>query len=98
MVTPLTPTKSLSSNVPVYSSDALSGLLRRTYERTPRISIVTDAEDIRSIPAEILEIAGEELRVTRDFAQWSKSKGKSEAALVWLADERLLEGAGFAVA
>jgi glycosyltransferase involved in cell wall biosynthesis len=93
MVTPLTPTKSLSSNVPVYSSDALSGLLRRTYERTPRISIVTDAEDIRSIPAEILEIAGEELRVTRDFAQWSKSKGKSEAALVWLADERLLEGA-----
>jgi glycosyltransferase involved in cell wall biosynthesis len=85
-------TKSRSSEMPLYSVDARSRFLKSTFDRTPTVSIITDATDITSIPREIREIAGEEPRIVPDFTQWSKSKGRSDAALVWLVDERLLEG------
>jgi glycosyltransferase involved in cell wall biosynthesis len=78
--------------MPLDSVDARSRLLKSKFDRTPRISIITDATDIASLPGEIREIAGDEPRVARGIPQWSKSKGKSEAALVWLVGERLLEG------
>jgi glycosyltransferase involved in cell wall biosynthesis len=48
--------------------------------------------DIKAIPEEIREIAGDVPRVIRGFAKWSKSRGSSDAALVWFAGDRLLEG------
>jgi len=83
--------------MPLDSVDARSGLLKSKFDRTPTISIITDATDIASLPREIREIGGNELRVVRDFLQWSRSKRKSESALVWLADELLLEGTAPAI-
>ena len=85
-------TKSRNSAVPLHSIDSRSGVLKRKYERTPRISIIADAADIGSIPREIAEIAGDEPRIVRDVSQWSKSRGSADAALAWFAEERLLEG------
>jgi glycosyltransferase involved in cell wall biosynthesis len=78
--------------VPLDSIDSRSGLLKHTYRRSPRIWLITDAEDIRSIPREILAIVRDERRVVREFSEWSKLKSGSDSAVVWLAGERLLEG------
>src|SRR5262249_43962280 len=48
--------------------------------------------DVRSIPREIRLLARDERRLIRNFSEWSKSKGNSEACLVWFAGDRLLEG------
>jgi glycosyltransferase involved in cell wall biosynthesis len=85
-------TKSRNSGVPLYSIDSRSGRLKQRYERTPKISIVTDAADISSIPRAIFDLTGEERRVDREFPQLSKSRARPEAALIWFANERLLEG------
>jgi glycosyltransferase involved in cell wall biosynthesis len=85
-------TKSRSSSVPLHSIDSRSGVLKHKYERSPRISIITDAADIHSIAREIRTIVRDERRVVRDFSEWSKSRGSSDACLVWFAGERLLEG------
>jgi glycosyltransferase involved in cell wall biosynthesis len=78
--------------VPLYSTDARSRTPKHNLERTPKISIVTDIADVRSIPREIRAIVLDERRIVRDFSQWSQSKDDSEACLVWLAGDRLLEG------
>jgi glycosyltransferase involved in cell wall biosynthesis len=85
-------TKSRSRDVPLYSIESRSGLLRHGFERTPRISVITDAADVSLIPHEIRDIAGDERRFIRGFPKWLKSRGHSDAALAWLAGERLLEG------
>jgi hypothetical protein len=92
MATPLRLTKSRSKRVPLYSIDSRSGLLKHAFERTPKISIVTDAADIRLIPRDIRAIVRDERRIIRDFSQWSQSKDGSDACLVWLDGDRLLEG------
>lgn len=78
--------------MPLYSNDARSGLLKHKFERSLKISIVTDIADIRSIPREIRGIVRDEHRIHRDFAAWSGSNDGSGACLVWLAGDRLLEG------
>jgi glycosyltransferase involved in cell wall biosynthesis len=78
--------------VPLHSIDARSRSLKHKYERSPKISIITDAADIRSIPREIRAIVRDERRVVRDFSEWSRGKGSSDGALVWFAGERLVEG------
>jgi glycosyltransferase involved in cell wall biosynthesis len=78
--------------VPLDSIDSRSGRLKHKFDRTPRISLITDATDIRAIPREIRAIARDERRLFRDFSEWWRSKGDSHAALVWLVGERLLEG------
>jgi glycosyltransferase involved in cell wall biosynthesis len=78
--------------VPLYSLDSRSGLLKHQYAHSPRIWLITDVTDIRSIPREIYAIVRDERRVVRDFAEWSKSKGSSDACLIWFAGDRLLEG------
>ena len=92
MATRLKLTKSRSSDVPLYSIDSRSGLLKHKYERSPKISIITDATDIRSIPREIRAIVRDERRIIRDFSEWSKANGSSDACLVWFVGDRLLEG------
>jgi glycosyltransferase involved in cell wall biosynthesis len=92
MATRLRLTKSRSSSVPLYSIDSRSGRSKHKYERTPKISIITDVTDIRSIPREIRGIVRDERRLVRDFSEWSKSKGGSDACLAWFAGDRLLEG------
>ena len=78
--------------MPLYSTDARSRTPKHNLERTPKISIVTDITALRSIPREIRAIVLDERRIIRDFSQWSQSKDDSEACLVWLAGDRLLEG------
>jgi hypothetical protein len=78
--------------VPLYSTDARSRTPKHNLERIPKISIVTDITDLRSIPREIRAIVLDERRIIRDFSQWSQSKDGSDACLVWLAGDRLLEG------
>jgi glycosyltransferase involved in cell wall biosynthesis len=78
--------------VPVHSIDTRGRLPKNDFARSPRISIVTDISDIRSIPREIRAIVRDERRIIRDFSQWSQSKDDSEACLVWLGGDRLLEG------
>ena len=46
-------TKSGSRDVPPYSIDARSGLLKHKFERTPRISIITDEKGMSPMPKEI---------------------------------------------
>src|SRR5579862_2928618 len=85
-------TKSRSSEMPLRSIESRSGLSKHKYEHTPKISIITDATDIRSIPREILAIVRDERRIVRDFSEWSKVSGGADACLVWLAGDRLVEG------
>jgi glycosyltransferase involved in cell wall biosynthesis len=85
-------TKSRSSKVPLSSIASRSGLLKHRYGRSPRIWLITDAADIRSIPREIHAIVRDERRVVRDFAEWAKSRGSSDACLIWFVGDRLLEG------
>jgi glycosyltransferase involved in cell wall biosynthesis len=92
MVPPPRPTKSRSKSVPLDSIDSRSGRLKHKFDRTPRISLITDATDIRAIPREIRALARDERRLFRDFSEWWRSKGNSDAALVWFVGERLLEG------
>jgi len=92
MVPPPRPTKSRNSTVPLDSIDSRSGRLKHKFDRTPRISLITDATDIRAIPREIRALARDERRRFRDFSEWWRSRGDSDAALVWLVGERLLEG------
>ena len=85
-------TRSRSSGVPLYSIDSRSRLLKHKYERSAKISIITDATDIRSIPREIRAIVRHERRVFRDFSEWSKANGSSDTCIVWFVGDRLLEG------
>ena len=88
----LRPTKSRSSEVPLNSVDARSRLPKHSFERSPKISIVTDVADIESIPREIRAIVRDERRIVRSFSEWSKSKDEAEACLVWLNSDRLIGG------
>jgi glycosyltransferase involved in cell wall biosynthesis len=85
-------TGSRSRKVSLYSIDARSRFLKHNFERSPRISIVTDVMDVRSIPREIRAIVRDERRISRDFPQWLKSKHGSDACIVWCDGDRLLEG------
>jgi glycosyltransferase involved in cell wall biosynthesis len=78
--------------VPLYSVESRSSALKQRFKRTPKISIITDVPDVRSIPREIRAIARDERRIFRDFSQWSQSKDDSAACLVWLGGDRVLEG------
>jgi glycosyltransferase involved in cell wall biosynthesis len=80
--------------VAIFSSDARSGFPKHKFERSPKISIVTDAADIRSIPREIRAIVRDERRILRDFSQWSRLNAVDgfESCLVWVDGDRLLEG------
>jgi glycosyltransferase involved in cell wall biosynthesis len=78
--------------VPLHSSDSRSRTLRQSFERSPKISIITDVTDVRSIPREIRAIVRDERRILRDFSQWSQSKGGADACVVWLGGDHLLEG------
>lgn len=78
--------------MPLLSIDLRSRLLKHRFERSPRISVITDATDIHSISQEMSAIVGKEPRVVRGFSDWAESKGASDAALVWHAGERLVEG------
>jgi glycosyltransferase involved in cell wall biosynthesis len=85
-------TKSRNSDVPLHSIDSRSKLPKNDLGRSPKISIITDIADIQSIPREIRAVVRDERRIIRDFSQWSQSKDDSDACLVWLGGDRLLEG------
>lgn len=78
--------------MPLYSVDSRIRQLKRKYERSPTIWIITDAADIRSIPRAIRSMVRDERRVVRDFSEWSRLKGSSDGALAWFAGEHLIEG------
>ena len=78
--------------MPLYSVESRSRSVKGKFERSPKISIVTDTADVRSISREIRAIVRDERRIVREFPQWSKSKDDADACLVWFAGDRLLEG------
>jgi glycosyltransferase involved in cell wall biosynthesis len=78
--------------VPLYSIDSRSRLLKHKFERTPKISLVTNVTNLTAIPQGIRLIAPNEPQIITSYAQWSESTSCSDAALVWFAGDRLLEG------
>jgi len=78
--------------VAVHSIDSRSGQPNSKYEKSSKISIITDVADTRSIPREIRAIVRDERRILRDFSHWLKSKDDADACLVWADGDRLLEG------
>jgi glycosyltransferase involved in cell wall biosynthesis len=78
--------------VPLYSIDSRSGLPKHKFEHSPRIWIITDVTDVRSVPRDVRAIVPDERRIIRDFSEWSKLKGSSDSAIVWFAGDRFLEG------
>lgn len=76
--------------MPLYSTDSRSGLGKRKFERSPKIILVTNAADVRSIPREIRGMVRDERRIIRDFPEWLRSE--SDACLLWYSGDRFLEG------
>jgi glycosyltransferase involved in cell wall biosynthesis len=92
LVTRLKPTKSGSNGVHFYSIDSRSGLLKQKNDHSARVSVISDVNNINSIPSDIRAIVRDEHCLVPDLSEWMKSKGYSDACLIWFAGDRLIEG------
>jgi glycosyltransferase involved in cell wall biosynthesis len=78
--------------LPVYSVAPRSGRIKAAVERSPRITIVTDASRVEAVPEAVRSAA--EMISTEDVStlRGSVPKGEADGFLTWLEGEELLQG------
>jgi glycosyltransferase involved in cell wall biosynthesis len=81
-----------TADVPLFSTDSRSRLPKHKFERTPRVTIVTDAPNRSSIPHDIRVAASHPIRFVFGPAFEPYSAKDSDASLFWFSGERLLAG------
>jgi glycosyltransferase involved in cell wall biosynthesis len=78
--------------VPLFCTDSRTRLHKYKFERTPRVTVVTDTLDPPSIPHEIRAVTSHPIRFVFGTACEPYSANDSDASLLWFSGERLIEG------
>jgi len=78
--------------MPLYVLNCRDGRVRASYERSPAVTLATDAADAGSVPDEVRAAADSVMPANVDPLRNSKVPNGADGVLVWLENEQLLEG------